>query len=136
MLRHRPTPYYGAYLLYRVDDVAAAKAALRHVLPHVTKCCLPGAAPAIYVEHGVYLGGAACVGPSTGGVGQSMEFRVGMAARKEVLGDSGASDPSKWVAAVCVARRISAWCSSSTEDALQVPLEWTATFGASPRSTG
>ena len=25
------------------------------------------------------------------------EFRVGMAARKEVLGDSGASDPSAWV---------------------------------------
>ena len=51
------------------------------------------------------------------------EFRVGMAARKDVLGDSGASDPSAWLALGSPDVHIGVIISSNTEEGLREPLK-------------
>ncbi|MBN9552633.1 MAG: peroxidase, partial [Alphaproteobacteria bacterium] len=36
VLRNRPMPYFGAYLLFRIDDAEQARILLRRLLPYVT----------------------------------------------------------------------------------------------------
>src|SRR5690349_14134703 len=90
VLRHRTEQFHGVYLLYRVNDAAAAKAALKQVLPHITSAA-DWAAPRPFTMNIVFTWqGLRALGLSPDELeGFPEEFRVGMAARKEVLGDSG-----------------------------------------------
>jgi deferrochelatase/peroxidase EfeB len=107
-----------------VDDAVAAKAALRQVLPHVTSAAhweipRPFTLNMVFTWRGLRALGL----PSEALDSFPMEFRVGMAARKEVLGDSGPSDPSNWIDAFRSGdAHIGVIITSATEDALQVPL--------------
>lgn len=97
VLRRRPDDYQGAYLLYRIDDPAAAKRSLREVLPKITSAAdweLPR--PFTLNVAFTYRGLARLGVPQESLASFSEEFRAGMAARKEVLGDLGANDPSSW----------------------------------------
>lgn len=124
VLRHRPQQFHGVYLLYRVDDVAAAKAALGQVVPHVTSAAdwespRPFTLNVVFTWQGLRALGL----PRDELTNFPEEFRVGMAARKEVLGDSGASDPSAWVAPLGSADvHVGVIISSETKDELAAPL--------------
>ncbi|WP_258527609.1 Dyp-type peroxidase [Streptomyces sp. NBRC 110611] len=97
VLRRRPDDYHGVYLLYRIDDPAAAKRSLREVLPKITSAAdweLPR--PFTLNVAFTYRGLARLGVPQESLASFSEEFRAGMAARKEVLGDLGANDPDNW----------------------------------------
>lgn len=98
LLRNRPMPYHGAYLVFRIDEAAAARTLIRRLIPHVTS--------AADWEHPAENAWINIVFTHEGlrrlGVDESIlagfpvEFRQGMAARKQFLGDVGDSDPARW----------------------------------------
>lgn len=98
VLRNRPMPYVGAYLLFRVDDAIEGRTLIRRLLPHVTSAA-DWANPADDAWINVVF---ACEGLRRLGVSEDIlagfpiEFRQGMAARNVFLGDVGASDPAHW----------------------------------------
>ena len=124
VLRHRPPDYHGAYLLFRVDRVGEAKASLRRVLPHVTSAAgwdapVPFTLNIVVTWHGL----RALAVPSDELDSFPEEFRVGMAARKAILGDTGSSDPAGWVAPLGTEQvHLGVIISSSSEEALREPL--------------
>ena len=98
VLRPRPTPYRGEYVILRIGSAEQGREMLRRILPHV--------APAdewwVPSLHG-WLGIAFTFeGLKALGVPQDSldsfptEFRQGMAARAETLHDFGASAPANW----------------------------------------
>ena len=124
VLRHRPPNYKGAYLLYRVDRVEDAKASLRRVLPHVTSAAgwdapVPFTLNIVFTWHGLRALGV----PDDELDSFPDEFRAGMAARKHILGDIGASDPELWAAPLGTDQvHIGVIIASSSEEALREPL--------------
>ncbi|MGE7388286.1 Dyp-type peroxidase [Streptomyces sp. NPDC004126] len=98
VLRRRPDDYHGVYLLYRIDDPAATKRSLRAVLPKITSAAdweqpRPFTLNVAFTHQGLARLGV----PQDSLASFSEEFRAGMAARKEVLGDLGANDPGTWL---------------------------------------
>ncbi|MFI6395414.1 Dyp-type peroxidase [Nonomuraea sp. NPDC050540] len=94
VLRPGPAAYRGAFLLFRIDDAAAARAALRDVLGSVTSAAHMDR-PRPFTFNIAFTH----TGLERLGVPQESfprEFRDGMAARKDVLGDVGDSDPARW----------------------------------------
>jgi len=98
VLRNRPMPYHGAYLIFRVEDAAAARDGLRRLLPHVTSAAdwdRPKDAAwinVVFTAEGLRRLG---IGPEIL-TGFPRPFVEGMAARSTYLGDVGASDPANW----------------------------------------
>ncbi|WP_229349709.1 Dyp-type peroxidase [Streptomyces sp. UNOB3_S3] len=97
VLRRRPDDYHGVYLLYRIDDPAATKRSLCEVLPKVTSAADWERPRPFTLNIAFTYPGLARLGvPEDSLASFSEEFRAGMAARKEVLGDLGANDPGNW----------------------------------------
>jgi Dyp-type peroxidase family len=97
-LHHRPRPYVGGFLFLRVDDRHAGRAVLRRLLPAVAGG-LPGANPIrdVWVAVALTFQGLRALGVSQESLDSfPLEFRQGMAARAEVLGDVGESAPDQW----------------------------------------
>jgi Dyp-type peroxidase family len=99
-LHHRPTPYVGKYIFLRVDDRHAGRELLGRLLPAVDSG-LPTPNP----NHDAWVAVAfTWQGLRALGVPQDsldsfpLEFRQGMAARADVLGDVGDSAPANWEA--------------------------------------
>lgn len=88
----------AAYILLRVDDVPRARQLLARILPRVT----PGTVwtdkpPATAIQVALTYAGLERVGvPAAILASFPDEFRQGMAARAESLGDRGASAPAQW----------------------------------------
>jgi Dyp-type peroxidase family len=98
VLRNRPMPYFGAYLLFRIDDADEARALVCRLIPHITSAA-DWANPredawinAVFTHEGLRR----LAVPDGILAGFPQEFRQGMAARKEYLGDVGDSDPDRW----------------------------------------
>ncbi|WP_432981184.1 Dyp-type peroxidase [Dactylosporangium sp. CA-233914] len=98
VLRDRPMPYVGAYLLYQIDDADQARRMLRRLIPYVTT-----AADWQGPDAGAWLNivfthpGLRALGlPRDILDGFPREFREPMRTRKEFLGDLGDSDPGNW----------------------------------------
>ncbi|MFT7773611.1 Dyp-type peroxidase [Roseateles sp.] len=98
ILRNRPMPYFGAYVLIRIDDAEAARAMLKRLIPHVTSAASWDAPKedawinVVFSFEGLRRLGV----PQEILDGFPVEFKQGMAARKEYLGDVGRSDPEHW----------------------------------------
>lgn len=98
LLRERPMPYVGSYLLYEIGDAAHGRTFLRRLLPHVTSASgwdRPGkdAWLNIVVTHQ----GLARLGlPAEILAGFPRELREPMRTRARYLGDVGPSDPAHW----------------------------------------
>src|SRR3954465_3505764 len=97
-LHERPSPYVGRYVLLRIDDRAAGRELVRR-LHEVVDSGVPTADPArdawitvAFTYHGLKALGV----PQASLDSFAPEFREGMAARAEVLGDTGASGPDQW----------------------------------------
>jgi Dyp-type peroxidase family len=97
-LHPRPVPYVGRFLFLRVDDRHAGRTLLRRLLPAVGGG-LPSADPTqdAWVAVALTHQGLGALGvPQESLDSFPLPFRQGMAARAEVLGDVGESDPAQW----------------------------------------
>lgn len=98
VLRDRPMPYVGAYLLYEVGDPAHARRLLQRLTPHVTTAA-DWKRPAdrawlnvVFTHAGLRQLGV----PDPILDAFPAEFRTPMRERHQLLGDIGESDPSNW----------------------------------------
>jgi Dyp-type peroxidase family len=125
LLRRRPDKYYGYYILYRIDDPETAKAALIEFLPNITtaedwEAPRPFTLNIVFTYQGLRVLGVADEVLE----GFPQEFRVGMAARREVLGDCQESDPSSWIPPMGTKDvHAGVVISSRSEDGLATPLD-------------
>ena len=98
VLHPRPSPYAGAYLLLRIAGPDAGRRLVDRLLPLVASAAAP-----LDREDGMslaaaftYRGLVALGVPKESLDSFAPEFRAGMAARAEHLGDGGASSPEYW----------------------------------------
>src|SRR4051794_24316571 len=97
-LHERPSPYVGTYLLLRIDRPADGHELVRRLVG-VVDSGTPSADPnrdAWITVAFTYAGLKALGVPQSSLDSFSPEFREGMAARAEQLGDVGESSPEHW----------------------------------------
>lgn len=98
VLNNRPMPYFGTYVVFRINEADAALTLLQRLIPRVSSSA-DWAAPKDDAWLNVVF---TWEGLRRLGVKQEIldgfpvEFRQGMAARSAFLGDVGRSDPTKW----------------------------------------
>jgi hypothetical protein len=98
VLRPRPKPYLGEYVVLRIGDAAQGREMLRRILPHVAPAedwwvpSLPGWLGIAFTFEGLKALGV----PQVSLDSFPIEFKQGMAARAEVLHDWGANAPENW----------------------------------------
>jgi Dyp-type peroxidase family len=96
-LHERPSPYVGRYLLLRIDSRADGRELVRRLHPVVDASrAQDGAHDAWTTVAFTYHGLKALGVPEDSLESFAPEFRQGMAARAEELGDVGESAPSNW----------------------------------------
>src|SRR6266853_6172362 len=98
VLRPRPSPYKGEYLIVRIDDAAQGREMLRRLIPHVAPAdnwwtpTLPGWLAIAFSFQGL----KALELPQRSLDSFPNEFREGMAARASILNDVGNNAPANW----------------------------------------
>lgn len=98
VLRPRPSPYKGEYVILRVDDAAQGREMLRRLVPHVAPAddwwvpTLPGWLGIAFTYQGLKALGV----PQASLDSFPKEFREGMAARASILNDVGDNAPANW----------------------------------------
>src|SRR5262244_1470969 len=98
VLRPRPTPYAATYIVLRIDDRMAGREVMRRVGGVVTSAANPTSPlAATWVSVALTSHGLKALGvPQASLDSFAWEFRQGMAARANALGDVGESDPRRW----------------------------------------
>jgi len=98
VLRPRPKPYRGEYVILRIGDAGQGREMLRRILPHVAPAdewwvpSLPG-----WLGIAITFEGLKALGvPQASLDSFPIEFRQGMAARAAILHDLGANAPGNW----------------------------------------
>ena len=91
-------PYAGSYFVLRIDDPRDGRELLRRLIPHVATAADPGGPPApAVINLALSYRGLAALGVREASLQSFPEaFRQGMAARAEILGDTGESSPRTW----------------------------------------
>jgi Dyp-type peroxidase family len=98
VLRPRPAPYRGQYVVLRIDDAEQGREMLRRILPHVAPAgdwwvpTLPGWLGIAFTYEGLRALGL----PQASLDSFPEEFRQGMAARASILKDIGDNAPANW----------------------------------------
>ena len=98
VLRPRPSPYRGEYILLRVGDIGQGREMLRRILPYVAPAdewwvpSVPGWLGIAFTFEGLKALGV----PQASLDSFPIEFRQGMAARAAILHDFGANAPANW----------------------------------------
>src|SRR5262245_8820170 len=98
VLRPRPRPYLGEYVVLRIDDAAQGREMIRRLIPHVAQAdewwspTLPGWLGIAFTFQGLKALGL----PQSSLDSFPAEFREGMAARASILNDLGDNAPSNW----------------------------------------
>jgi Dyp-type peroxidase family len=98
VLRNRPMPYVGAYLLFTIDDPGQAQTLLRRLVPHVTSAADwrnpddEAWINVVFTHDGLRRVGVAADTLA----GFPREFREPMRRRGTFLGDVDESDPAHW----------------------------------------
>ena len=98
VLHPRPTPYVGRFLLVRIGSPAAGSAMVRALLPAISIGLPAGNQDKdAWVSVAFTYQGLRALGvPEDSLASFPVPFQQGMAARAEVLGDVGESDPANW----------------------------------------
>ncbi|HET6318552.1 MAG TPA: Dyp-type peroxidase [Chloroflexota bacterium] len=98
VLRNRPSPYVGTYILLRVDDPRAGRELMGRLAGLVDSAAnwWRPSLPALLNVGLTYPGLEALEVPPTTLNSFPDEFRQGMAARAELIGDTGDSAPAGW----------------------------------------
>src|SRR5215831_9430201 len=98
VLRPRPSPYRGEYVILRIDQVEQGREMLRRILPYVAPAdewwvpSLPGWLGIAFTFEGLKALGL----PQASLDSFPIEFRQGMALRAAILHDFGANAPANW----------------------------------------
>src|SRR5262244_2338263 len=98
VLRPRPKPYRGEYVVLRIGNAEQGREMLRRILPHVAPAdewwvpSLPGWLGIAFTFEGLKALGV----PQASLDSFPIEFRQGMAARAAILNDFGANAPANW----------------------------------------
>ena len=98
VLRPRPSPYKGEYVILRIDDADQGREMLRRLIPHVAPAddwwmpTLPGWLGIAFTYQGLKALGV----PQASLDSFPQEFREGMAARAALLNDIGDNAPANW----------------------------------------
>ncbi len=88
---------HAAYLFVSVGDAAAGRRWLGELLPYITRAERANGKPASTVNVALTYRGLCALKVDEAALdGLPEEFRLGMAARAELLGDTGPSAPSEW----------------------------------------
>jgi len=98
VLRPRPSPYAGAYVLISIDDCRAGREMLRRLAPAIASASHP-TSPAgdAWVSIAFTFHGLKAMGlPRESLDSFPPEFQQGMAARAEEIGDVGENSPENW----------------------------------------
>jgi Dyp-type peroxidase family len=97
-LRPRPSPYAATYLAFRVDERGAGKELIARLAAVVASAAHPTSPAAdTWVSVALTYHGLRALGvPEDSLESFGWEFRQGMAARANVLGDTGESSPERW----------------------------------------
>jgi Dyp-type peroxidase family len=98
VLRLRPTPYAGMYMLFRIDERAAGHEMLKRLTPAIASAA-DATSPAgdAWVTVALSYHGLKALGvPQASLDSFSPEFKQGMAARATELGDVGENEPEHW----------------------------------------
>ncbi len=97
VLRYRPEPYYGTHVLLHIVDAARGREFLRRLAPHVASAADWWNATDAWIAVAISYTGLAALGVPEESLQNFPEtFRVGMAARADILLDSGENDPKNW----------------------------------------
>lgn len=98
VLRPRPTPYAATYTLLRIDTPDAGRELMRRLSKVVATAAHPmSPAGDAWVSASLTFHGLVALGVPRASLDSfSWEFRQGMAARAEALGDTGESSPENW----------------------------------------
>src|SRR5499427_1343542 len=98
VLRPRPSPYRGEYVILRVDDAAQGREMVRRMILHVAPAdewwvpSLPGWLGIAFTYAGLKALGV----PQASLDSFPIEFKQGMAGRAAILHDFGANAPGNW----------------------------------------
>src|SRR5262245_12290918 len=98
VLRPRPKPYRGEYVILRIGDARQGREMLRRIIPYIAPAdelwvpSLPGWLGIAFTFEGLKALGV----PQASLDSFPIEFREGMAARADVLHDVGANAPANW----------------------------------------
>lgn len=100
VLRGRPSPYAATYILLRIDDARAGRLLMSRLSEVVTPAAEDASrAGDAWISVALTYPGLAALGlPSASLESFTWEFRQGMAARAQALGDTGDSAPEQWEA--------------------------------------
>ncbi|GAA1719594.1 Dyp-type peroxidase [Nonomuraea sp. AD125B] len=98
VLSPRPTPYAATYILFRIDDRAQGRELMRRVSAVVTSAAASmSPLGETWVSVALTYHGLKALGvPQDSMDTFAWEFRQGMAARADALGDAGDSGPAHW----------------------------------------
>ena len=98
VLRNRPLPYFGTYLLLRIDDPTHGREMLRLLTPRIASAANWQNPPdKVWINVALTFQGLKALGvPQASLESFSAEFQQGMAARAQAIGDVGESAPSNW----------------------------------------
>ncbi len=98
VLRPRPTPFQATYIILRIEDATAGRELMGR-LRNVVASAAHGESPAsdTWVSASLSYAGLKALGLRAELLDSfSTPFKQGMAARAEILGDTGESDPEHW----------------------------------------
>ena len=97
VLRYRPEPYYGTHILMHIDDARSGREFLRKLTPHIASAADWSRATEAWIAVAITYPGLKALGVPEDSLQSFPEaFRVGMAARADVLLDRGENDPKNW----------------------------------------
>jgi Dyp-type peroxidase family len=98
VLRNRPSPYVGTYILLRIDDPRAGRQLMKRLAELVDSAAnwWQPTLPALLNVALTYQGLEALQVPSASLSSFPEEFRQGMAARADLIADTGESAPAHW----------------------------------------
>src|ERR1041385_4387454 len=97
VLRPRPAPYFGTYVLLRIDDPRAGREFLRRLTPHIASSANWWDTAKTWLAVAISYKGLEALGLPKESLQSFPEaFRAGMAARARQLGDEGVNDPAHW----------------------------------------
>ena len=97
VLRYRPEPYYGTHILLHINDASSGHEFLRRITPHVASAADWWNARDAWIAVAISYNGLMALGVPQESLQSFPEaFRVGMAARADVLLDRGENDPKNW----------------------------------------
>ena len=97
VLRYRPEPYYGTHILMHLDNPSSGREFLRKLTPHIASAADWSNATEAWIAVAITYPGLKALGVPEDSLQSFPEaFRVGMAARADVLLDRGENDPKNW----------------------------------------